>query len=370
MRRWSVGRLAVSRVFSLVVLALSAMQMATAQDKVLDEGIQKLSAAIADWVAKEGGDKAVLVGDFVAPPNLQAGGGPGISTRLARSLLQKHGLPTRADAPVQVIGKFAMVEERQPGDGFDSVGMRIEAELLDPKGEKLQTVAIKVFGDSVIQFAGGTGALPAAPEGQTTAAREEAKAEAVTRPQAATLGTETRAAADSPFGIEVRVRQGTTKQSEPRTPEVIDGRAFIKLAEGEEYIVRLHNHSAFEAAVALSVDGLSMWSFSEDGRIDRHVILPPGGSTDIPGWFINDRVSEAFQVSTYGQSAAKLKLLPVSAVGVITAVFSESIEGGDKGGEEATLATARGRQLDQKFLTVKRVIKPALAVVSVRYRRN
>lgn len=351
-------------------LAFLAGPAARAQDKILDEGIAKLSAAIADWVAKEGADRAVLVGDFVAPPNLQAGGGPGISSRLTRSLAEAHKIASRPDAPVQVIGKFTMVEDRQPGDRFDSVGMRIEAELLDPKGEKLQAVAIKVFGDSVVQFAGGNGVLPAAPEGQTSPDREAAKADAVIRPTGAVEGAEIRAATDSPFGIEVRVRRGTTRDSDPRLPELVDGRPFVKLAEGQEYIVRLSNHSGAEAAVALSIDGLSMWAFSADGRIDRHIILPPGGSADIPGWFIDDDTSEAFEVGTYGKSAAKLKLVPVSAVGVITAAFSESIEGGDKGGEDATLATVRGRQIDQKFVTVKRVIKPVQAVVSVRYRRD
>lgn len=351
-------------------LAIVATTQSLGQDRILDEGIGKLSAAIAEWVAKEGANRAVLVGDFVAPPNLQTGGGPGISSRLTRSLADAHKITSRPDAPVQVIGKFTMVEERRPGDRFDSVGMRIEAELLDPKGGKLQSFAIKVFGDSVVQFAGGNGVLPAAPEGQTSPEREAAKADAVVRPTGAIKGAEIRAAADSPFGVEVLVRRGTTQDSDPRQPELVDGRPFVKLAEGEEYIVRLSNHSGAESAVALSIDGLSMWAFSTDGRIDRHIILPPGGSADIPGWFIDENKSEAFEVGTYGRSAATLKLVPVSAVGVITAAFSESIEGGDKGGEDATLATVRGRQIDQKFVIVKRVIKPVQAVVSVRYRRD
>jgi len=95
------------------------------------------------------------------------------------------------------------------------------------------------------------------------------------------------------------------------------------------------------------------------------VLIPAGRFVEIPGWYVNNIKTDAFEIGGYADSAAASKLLPSTSVGVITATFHESIQGSGKDPK----ATKRGRQIDQAYVEEKRLVKPATAVVSVRYDR-
>jgi hypothetical protein len=139
----------------------------------------------------------------------------------------------------------------------------------------------------------------------------------------------------------------------------------VNLDRGEEYVVRLYNRAPFEAAITLTIDGLSMFAFSEEGNFGSQVLIPPGRFVEIPGWYVNKTKTDAFEIGGYAESAAASKLLPSTSVGVITATFHESIEGSGKDPK----ATKRGRQIDLTYKEEKRLVKPAITVVSVRYDR-
>lgn len=344
---------------TVLVTSVVAGSAAEAEDVALADGLSRLAAGVVEVIKKEGGDLAVDVGDFVGAPRLKSAGGPGIALLLADALEAK-GVAVREPAPFQLLGTFKTVDGRAAaGDAFNSVALRIEASVLDARDNELQKININVFGDAPLQIAGGTGSLPPAKEGQVSAEREDAKRAAVESPQAAVEGTEVRDAPKSLFGIEVLVNQ------KPRQPTLQTGRAFVDLDKGEEYVVRLHNRAGFEAAVTLTVDGLSMFAFSEDGSFGSQVLIPPGRFVEIPGWYVSNGKTDAFEIGGYADSAAAQKLVPSTSVGVITATFHEAIEGSGKDPK----ATKRGRQIGQAYKEEKRVVKPPIAVVSVRYDR-
>lgn len=342
----------------LCVVALGFVP-ARGEDTALADGLARLAKQVVEVIVREGGEKVVVVGDFVGAPRLKAAGGPGLALLLGRALAAEH-VAVRDKAPFQVHGTFKNVDGKSAADdAFDSVALRIEANVLDSRDGELARLNINIFGDAPLQFTGGTADLPPAKDGEVLREREDAKRMAVDEPHAAVVGTEIRSSHDSPFGIEVLV----AKRARP--PHVDGGRAFVNLEKREEYVVRLHNRAPFEAAVTLTVDGLSMFAFSEEGNFGSQVLVAPGRYVEIPGWYVTRDKTDLFEVGGYSESAAAAKLLPVTSVGVITATFHESIEGSGKDPK----ATKRGRQVGFSYREEKRVVKPPITVVSVRYDR-
>jgi hypothetical protein len=342
-----------------LVFAISAPRVHA--DAHLTDGLNRLAKEVATFLKKDG-SSSINVGDFIAPPRLQASGGAGLSLEIAAALKQQS-IDVRKDSPFQLIGQFTLRDEKaDPSDSFESVALRIKASVLDKDDEELKKLSISVFGDAALQIAGGTTDLP---QGLPPAAKEQKKRDTIDHPRAAIVGNETRSSGNSPFGIEVRARRGLSSESAPRTPEDDQGRAFVKLTKGEEYIVRLHNRAPFEAAVTLTIDGLTMFAFSNEGNFGSQVLVPSGKFIDIPGWYITSTKTDAFEITSYAKSAAASKGVPVTNMGTITATFHEAVDGSERDAN----ATGRGRQIDQKYVEEKRVIKDAVSVVSVRYNR-
>lgn len=357
-------RFASFRIVLAIGLSALLAARANAEDLALDDGIAKLAAGVVETLRAEGGELAIVVGDFRGVPRLKAAGGPGLQQRLAAAL-QALKVVVRDGAPYQLVGEFATEEaQAHEADRFQSLALRLQATVLDAKDKELKSFKIRIFGDAPLQFVGGTASLPPTKDGEASSQREQAKIDAVAKPVAALEGAETRAHAESPFGVEVAVHEAG--KITPRQPRLQDGRAFVDLEKGEEYVVRLRNRADFEVAVTLTIDGLSMFAFSEEGNFGSQVLVPPGRFVEIPGWYVTREKTDRFQIGGYAQSAAAAKLLPASSVGVITATFSESVAGSGKDPK----ATARGAQIGFSYREEKRVVKSPTAVVSVRYDRQ
>jgi hypothetical protein len=338
-------------------------------ESALDEGVQKLCAKITEFMREEN-QKSIMVGDFIAPPKLKASGGPGISQMISTAF-QKQDV-TLGEGGFQLLGRFELKNEEAHDDGFASVVLRIRAEVLDKNDDPLKAFSISVFGDAALQLAGGNVDLSEHPFPED---REKTKRDSFDSPQAAVIGNETRATEASLFGIEVHVRSGD--QLVPRAPSVSGGRSFVKLVRGDEYVVRLMNHAPFETAVTLTIDGLSMFTFTEEDNQASQVLVPAGSFVDIPGWYCTSAQSKAFEITGYPESAAGQRGV-TSGVGTITASFSAAWpKGGDPPDDEprfarsaeSDIATGLGRQIDQAYEKVERDIGQLRATVSVRYNR-
>jgi hypothetical protein len=249
----SIRRVVLALIASCGMLAAAPSLRA---ETAMEEGVQKLCAKITEFMQDEN-QKSIMVGDFIAPPKLKASGGPGISQMISTAF-QKQGV-TLGEGGFQLLGRFELRNEEAPQDGFQSVVLRIRAEVLDKNDDALKAFSISVFGDAALQLAGGNVDLSDHPFPED---REKTKRDSFDSPQAAVIGNETRATEASLFGIEVHARSGD--QLLPRAPAISEGRSFIKLAKGDEYVVRLMNHAPFEAAVTLTIDGLSMFAFTEE----------------------------------------------------------------------------------------------------------
>jgi hypothetical protein len=363
-------------LFRQTLIALAAVALLTAApvaaraDAALDEGVEKLCVKITEFL-KEKNQSKLNVGDFIAPPKLKSSSGPGISQMLATAF-QKQGI-TIAEGGMQLMGTFDLRDEKDAPDAdFESVVLRIRAQVLDNDDEVQKVFSISVFGDAALQLAGGSVDLT---DHAFPGDREKTKRESLTNPQAAIVGNETRASAESLFGVEVHRSAGGNLS--PLTPVIENGRSFVSLAKGDEYVIRLINRAPFEAAVNLTIDGLSMYTFAEDNTGATQVLVPPNSFVEIPGWYCTTSLTKAFLITGYPESAAGQRGV-TSGVGTITAGFSAAWEVGKDPPDDEPLfsrsgdgdiATGLGRPIEKKYVKVERNIGQLRAVVSVRYKR-
>ena len=176
-----------------------------------------------------------------------------------------------------------------------------------------------------------------------------------------------------------------TIRNRPRLPLVAGwlALAFTKIERGELYAVRLINDSNLDAAVQLSIDGLSMFAFSQlrhkDGSqkgepLYTTVIVPATKSAIIAGWHVSNDKTDKFLMTEYAKSAAAT-LNHTSNLGTITATFqaawpegspAPADEPGKRRGGTGD-ATGFGPRIDVKYEEVKRNLGVIRDTVSVRY---
>ncbi len=367
------SRRLICGVAAIVVVLSSTSSRAT--EGTPDVGYRRMEEAakhIAAHVAsklKEQRETALIVGDFTAPPRLKASGGAGVR-QLVIDALKSERIDVRDGARIQLVGEFSNTNEEDPR--FEGeIGLQVRAKLLDQNDSELNRFRIQVFGAAVLQITGGTAELP---PNAPVAERRQRQNDRLRTPQASLIGTETRAAEDSPYGVEILVKQGADIVA--RQPELVAGRSFVALHRNEEYVARLHNRSQLDAAVLLTIDGLSMFAFSTEGNFGSQVIVPAGTSVDVTGWYFAATDTRAFKLTSYPDSAAGSKGIPTASVGVVTATFaatwdpSESPPQDEVAARSADTATGIGERTGQSWTSVNRVIGRPRSVVSVRYNRE
>src|SRR5262249_37026990 len=137
----------------------------------------------------------------------------------------------------------------------------------------------------------------------------------------------------------------------------------------------VRNNSEQEVGVSLAVDGIDVFTFSED-RNDKgeprftHFILAPKSETTVVGWHrtIDPKRKGnylSFLVTDYGQgAAAKFPAQRQGKAGTITVWFANSSPSGRSGSE-----TGFGPPREVKQTAVKRSFDPPHDFVTIRYNR-
>lgn len=333
----------------------------------LEEAARRIAAHVSKHLQEDNID-SLNVGDFTAPPRLKTSGGAGVRQLIIKAI-QAEKISISDNAPRQLTGAF---KESEPDDQFaGEIGLRVTCALLDARDSELDKFTIRIFGAAALQITGGTAELPSAASNEE---RREEQNKRLQEPRASLVGDETRAALQSDYGVEVAVRQGADLVA--KRPVLTAGRAFVPLHKGETYIVRLHNRSKLAAAVMLTIDGLSIFTFSTEGNFGSQVVVPPGKTVEVTGWYFTQKDTRAFEITSYPDSAAGKKGVPSASTGVITATFAAawSPDESPPTDEPATRsfggATGIGEKTGQIWKPVKFVIGRPRSVVSVRYNRE
>src|SRR5205085_2729693 len=113
-------------------------------------------------------------------------------------------------------------------------------------------------------------------------------------------GTRIKSSKDSLYAIELLVKpykEYEKQAAQPRAAQEKDGQAFAPIDRGEIYELRIFNYAPVEAAVTATIDGLDLFTFSDDRKDDKkdgppkfsHFFVDPAtdgkpGEVTIVGW--------------------------------------------------------------------------------------
>jgi hypothetical protein len=362
----------VNRSFSrwlagpLLVLGLGlAPSSARAND--LRKELGKFADEIKKLVVGQGKD-SIDVGEFTGPATPVTSAGPGIQQIIIEELKARGITVKKSDLYVK--GEYLIVE-----DDSDKTRDRIILRLLTLVRDKRGKVLLNLDADikSNLDIIKTIGVQTYLPPKADTGDRNERLGKHKDKPPVAYDGKRIKTREDSPYCVEIRVAKVARK------PALKDGYPFISMAKGECYEIYIENKSDYDAAVSVTIDGLDMFTFSElrNPKTKRplytHWIIPKGKATTIVGWHKNNKKSNLFEVTGFGDSEAAKLLKSSARVGTITVCFHAAWTGDntppdEKGARSADdLGTKRGPEVGKVVKTVQRKIGVLREAISVRY---
>jgi hypothetical protein len=313
------------------------------------------------------------VGQFPGPPTKFTSAGPGISQILSEEL-QKLGIKIETPANIGIEGKYQAVTVKETKE----LAVRVVISVVDAEGKSLlkEEYQIGIFGEAEVSST--LGLTTRIPPKASPKVRHQKLKEAYTHPDAYLDGTRISTDADSPYALEILVADSPKGHFSPRHAVIKNGHAFVPIHRGEIYRLRLINHTKYEAAARITIDGISMFAFTKmrnaKDKPYSNVIFDK--KAVIKGWFINYKHSDSFLVTEYAKTAAA-ELKSSASTGTITVCFSaawpknkkrpadeprksSSKSAGDDG-------TGRGPRVGDKYEEVPRKVGVVRATISVRY---
>lgn len=337
------------------------------------EDLDKEMAVVAKGIKQllDGrGQDAIAVGEFTGPARANSSGGAGIKLALIEQL-EKTGVRVSRRAELEVKGDYLDVVDKQTA----LIALRLKARVIDRSGTEVTHFDRGLFNVTTIaSLIGLTTTLPAS---ATDQARNEKVADAIDEPKVHLANTRIAAGADSPYAIEILVKAGDDYRPRAASRDA-EGLAFLKIHRDEIYAVKLINDSPHDAAATLTIDGLSVFAFSEN-KSYTHYIVPAGQALTVPGWHRSNQVSDSFKVTEYAKSAVAEALPTSTSVGTITASFAaawvperqppDDEPRSPEGGRSAD-ATGKGPPVGFELKEVLRNVGRFRASVSARYTRN
>jgi hypothetical protein len=365
---------AVGRLVPGVVLAvaLAGAGPARAQSNLQAEVAE--AAKDLKQLLEQRQEGAIAVGAFTGPSHLAASAGPGIAKVLADEL-KKLNVRVERRAKYEVKGDYTDIVDADS----KQLAAKLTFRVLDRSGKQITELERAVFGDATLpSLFGLTADLPADSDADV---RRKKLEEAIDHPHPQLKDTRLAAAPGSPYAVEVLVGPPGGPFT-ARAPEEKDGLAFVEIKRGEVYRVRLHNDSPHDAAITLTIDGLSVFAFSEvkdkAGNPKYNNFFIPRGASTIDGWYINNSQADEFLVTELPKSAVAEKgLRDADSIGTITVTFAAAwpkdappppdepkapppfSRSGD--------ATGRGQRVGVNLVETERHLGVVRAAVSVRY---
>jgi hypothetical protein len=358
----------------------------------LRDALKPLAQSIVDVVQNDLKQPAIAVGDFNAPPGFDANAGPGISESLTSAINELSPGFVQKRASLSLRGRY---DKSKDPRNSDLVIIKVTAEITDSNGDLKDQKIAEIKDTGLIGVL--LGLSVSLPPVATREKRNEELQKAIDKPQfnqsaGDPLSTIIKARPESPFGIEILV---TSKDQAPkdakgwadvpaRVPRNDGGEPFVDIKRDEVYAIRVHNNFEFagekyDAAVAASVDGIDIFTFSElrdpktKGPRYTHYIVPAGVSL-VPGWHKTNDHSDSFLVTEYGKGAASQQANRSRGnVGIITVRFALAWTGAppeaEKGTHDASNETGFGPPVKTDLREVERHVGTARDVISVRYSR-
>lgn len=347
---------------------------------------------------------SIVVKAVEGPPNVAGNPGTAIATMLESGLRRRKFEIRKVTAALAVQGKYFILSS---AEGF--LFIRIQLEILDGdtgmplKGVARETTLRQDFSpikdsrtpprhaaddpDGVKRLAVLLAPTVEYDPAESMAERHKKLDQARRNPSYHAAGenrSQVASRQDSLYRVEILVNGMPV----PVTNQ--EGMAFLQLARGDVYEIRLINNSEYDAAVQIHIDGLSVFQFSTHPEY-RHFLIPKKSSGIVQGWHVTNTVAHSFLVTSYPDSAAAREVAQKDATaqleakakrGVITVTFAAAWEGGienappdekllrEKANRGDPLGTGIGPDIKVHLKPVTRTIGVARSTVSIRYDRR
>lgn len=361
------------RLFLLTVFVTSAFQQTRAAS--LNDAVHGVCEKLCRYLESKG-ESQISIGQFVGPPQVASTSGPGI-VNVFHEYFESHGIKVVTRANIGLKGEYSLA--KLPNEG---VGVKIKGSLVDPFGDVLTDFTfdadhaapghIEKVIDKHVDVAELLGATTEIHPEDREVDRNRDLRKHILKPNLYVDGTQCCPSKKSEYRIEVLVH------GHPAPIDVTDGLGFVKINKGDIYSVKIYNHSKYDAAVRLSVDGLNIFTFSNLRNHDgtprySFYIVPAQKVVELKGWHRDNQVVNSFQVTRYADSAAA-SINHHHDLGTITAVFSAAWpKGGQKPHDEDFTskgepnATGFGPPVTQVVKEVQREVGRMRASISLRY---
>ncbi len=279
---------------------------------------------------------------FNGPPQIKSSAANAL-TQIVSDILKKKGIRVELGTKFGFEGTFKP-DEQAPDDFFPGVnpkkiGVALNGKIVDAFGNSPVDIDFVGFVSDerkLFELLGTTVDLDRKADEQ----RGPAIKSALLNPAFFTKNNLAQASEDSRFALGVEVGGELLPiDAENKFP-------FVDLKLGDTYKVRLVNNAPFEVAVAVAVDGLSVFHFSELRSREighqgepayRYWTVPSAVSFSVPGWHKRDSVTvngvnvpgsiNKFTTAPLEEAAA-FKLGRVDDIGTITATFMACWEEG------------------------------------------
>lgn len=388
------GGFLISVILATTISVGAETKSATPDTKA---AFKDLSKRIAEIIQQQK-QTTFILGNFSGPP-LNDGGGGAIGQQIAEQLVSDFKLKVDPNARLAISGSFVLdtgadgrlqleidvdVKDAVTGKRIASTG-EIVPDTREKRGTKKpaplpipkSVVPARSLEDRDLLVIAATSVdLSSATTGKR---REELIVASLTQKTTSHIPTGqslVSASDDSPFGLEILVKQRDGSYV-PRMPTIDQrGQAFVQLGAGDVYSIRLTNQAAFEVAANVTVDGISVFALSREKT--GQLILDANDSADVRGWIVDNQKGREFQVQRDSPEVRKLLgAVDQSAVGTVTATFSRSWPSNkqppeDEGalvsrGQKSTLRTKAGAKIDQQVQAVERQVGRVRSCITIRY---
>ena len=374
-----------------------------ARNRSLEDAVALLAKDIKEGLG--GAKQEVILGTFGAHPKsnvaVHANPVPELIRLLTAALAKLDVKVAGARANHTVTGAYREIDETSTG----MLGVKLEFTLTDKEADKQREYSQFVTNQKdVAKLFGVSHEVPPGADAKAIFAslQQEAKKFNPKSPEKPTPALDQFAvlpAAGSKFAIEVYTAPPKKDPKEAhavedyvaRKPTDEDGLAFVKIDRGHVYGIQFVNNADFDAAVSLTIDGLSMYVAcdkedpgtkaklrDDQGRpLHNFVIVPKKSKFFLRGWFINMRDTDEFLVTEYAKSFAAQFPQSAGRVGVITACFhaavleNQAFPAGEPNDPtpltQSDDGTGGGARVHSPYVLEKRKIGLLRATVSVRY---
>jgi hypothetical protein len=343
------GLIAIPLALLVATFARADTQPEVVTLKDFKKDLPKVAKKVLDIVAGEK-QSVVAVGQFRGPAQHEANFGPGIGELLSQALEDlKKGVVVTKGAELSVQGSYAFVDE--PTDRT-RVLVKLKIEVINQQFERVKEFVAELTNNAdIAKILGLTVSLATDPD-DPKFEKPERNREIKLRlgdPKVTIDGPRIRAAAASKLAVEIRVKgEKDAGPSKPRDAKVVGGQAFVDIQRGEVYQVVIHNGGSRQVGVALTIDGLDAFTFSEvlNPKTKKHkythYVVDAGKSATIVGWHLRDQPPDnysSFLVTEYGKGASARAGIASSKedkIGVLTVAFSLTLPAGDSRGNGET----------------------------------